>query len=297
VQVAEVKEIGLKVYEDIGRTRVTAIAGGLAYFFLLSVFPLLVVLATALGFLPIPNLFDRGMEIMARFVPGDAMGLVRETLKGILSPSRGALLSVGILGTIWTASGGFSSLMDALDIAYDAKAARPWWKQKLIAVALTFVVGGLFSVGLVASILGPEFGQWITNFLHLSKVFAMVWPLLRWGTMLVSVVLAIELLYYIGPNVKQRFKATLPGAVIATVFWLVASFALGVYISHFGSYNKTYGSIGAVIVLMLWLYVTSIILLVGAEVNSEMQKRTGECLEGQASHDVPTKVVAPPRAA
>jgi membrane protein len=297
VQSADVKLIGKKVFEDISRTRVTSVAGGLAYFFLLSVFPMLLVFATALGFLPIPNLFDKGIDIMARFVPADAMGLVRETLKGILSPQRGGLLSLGLLGAIWSASGGFSSMIDALDIAYDAKASRSFMKQRLVSILLTFTVGGLFALGLVFSILGPAFGQWVTNILHLSSVFAHVWPFLRWGVMLASIVLAIEMLYYLGPNVKQTFKATLPGAILATVVWLLASLALGVYIQHFGSYNKTYGSIGAVVVLMLWLYVTSIVLLVGAEVNSELQKRTGEVLEGQAKEDTISKVVAPPKAA
>ncbi len=238
-------------------------AGGLAYFFLLSLFPLLLVLATLLGFLPVPDLFNQGIEIMSKFVPGDSMGLVRETLKGILSPTRGDLLSVGILGTLFTASGGFSALIDALDIAYDAKQSRSWIRQRLLALWLTFLVGGSFTLGLIATVVGPEFGAKLSKWFHLSGELASAWPGVRWAMMFVSVVLAIELLYFLGPNVKQRFKETLPGATVAVAVWLLASYLLGIYVKHFGNYNKTYGSLGAVIALMLWLYVTSMIILRG----------------------------------
>jgi membrane protein len=269
--VAELKTLISRVYNEVFRTRIPSVAGGLAYFFLLSLFPLLIVAATLLGFLPIPNLFERGIDIASRFVPPDAMGMVKETLKGILSPQRGKLLSLSILGTIWTATGGFSSLIEALDIAYDAR-SRSFLKQRAVAITLTFLVGGLFTIGLIASILGPRFGFFLSDLLHLQGVLATVWPAIRWGTMVGSVVLALELLYYFGPNVKQRFHATLPGAVLATSVWLFASYLLGIYFSHFAQYNKTYGSIGAVIALMFWLYVTSMIILVGAEVNSELAK-------------------------
>ena len=298
MRIAEGKEIAKNIYNDFVRTRVTSIGAGLAFFFLMSLVPLLIAAATLLGFLPIPNLFDRAIDMMARFVPAEAMGMVRDTLSGILGARHGGLLSLGILGTLWSASGGFSSLMDALDIAYDTKQSRPYIKQRLLAIELTFVVGGLFTVGLVASILGPQFGSWLTTMLHLNGPFARLWPLIRWGAMLASVIMAVEVLYYLGPNVKQqRFRDTLPGAVVATVVWLLASSLLGIYISHFGNYNKTYGSLGAVIALMLWLWVTSMILIVGAEVNSALQRARGLRLEGQAVEDTRQGIAIPPKAA
>ena len=298
MRIADVKEIARKLYADFSRTRVTSVGAGLAFFFLLALVPLLLAAATLLGFLPVPNLFDRGIDLMARFVPEEAMGMVRDTLSGILSARHGGLLSLGILGTLWSASGGFSSMIDALDIAYDAQRSRPYIKQRLLAVVLTFVVGGLFTVGLVASVLGPEFGNWLTTMLHLNGLFARLWPLIRWGAMLISVIVAIELRYYLGPNVKQRFRNTLPGAVVATVIWLLASTLLGIYISHFGNYNKTYGSLGAVIALMLWLWVTSMILIVGAELNSALHRNRGIRLEGQRTVESPQEVeMARPRKA
>lgn len=297
MQLLKLKQFATHLYDDFNRTRITAVSGGLAYFFLLSLFPLLLVFSTLLGFLPVPDLFDRGIDIMQKFVPADAMGLVRETLKGILSPTRAGLLSFGILGAIFTASGGFSSLIDALDIAYDAKTSRSWWRQRLLAVGLTFLVGGLFTIGLIATVLGPSFGAFVTKWFHLSTAFAAVWPAIRWGIMFVSVFVAIELLYFLGPHVKQRFKYTLPGAALAVLVWAIASYLLGIYITHFGNYNKMYGSLGAVIGLMLWLYVTSMIILVGAEINAELCKAGGKPLEGQITVPGKSPIAVPPKAA
>ena len=119
------KEVTLAVYREVQRTRVFNMAAGLSYYFLLSLFPLLIVLATLLGYLPIPNLFNQSMDFAARFVPGEAMGLVRKILQSVLTPNRGGLLSIGLIGTLWAASGGFSAMIDALDIAYDAHPRDP----------------------------------------------------------------------------------------------------------------------------------------------------------------------------
>lgn len=271
VRVAEMKSIAVKVYQDVWHTRVSSVAGGMAFFFLLSLFPLIVVAATLLGFLPIPNLFERGMDILVRFVPGDAVSMVRDTLQDLLV-QRGGLLSIGILGTIWSAAGGFSSTIDALDIAYDAPQSRSYLRQQWLAIGLVFLVGGLLTMALTASVLGPRFGSWISAKFAINGIFVHFWPLIRRGVMAGSVVLAIGLLYYLGPNVKQRFRATLPGAAIVTAVWIGGSMLFDFYLDHFNSYNKAYGSLGAIIAFMLWVWVTCMILLVGAELNAELQK-------------------------
>jgi membrane protein len=288
-----------KVWDDINRTRTTSIAGGLVYFFLLSLFPMLIVAATMMGYLPVPNLFERGVDVASGLVPPDAMGVVRGTLASVLKEQHAGLLSLGIIGAIWSASGGFSSMIDCLDIAYDVKQSRSYIRQRVLAIGLTFAVGGLFTIALIASVLGPQFGDFLSKTFHVQALVARLWPAVRWGAIFVSVVIAIELLYFLGPNVKQRFMDTLPGAILATAVWLLASLGLGLYISHFGNYNKTYGSLGAVIALMLWLYVTSIIIIVGAEVNSELVKMRGDRLAGQSVEDKAevTKVVQRPKAA
>ncbi len=271
----------MNVYKEVQRTRVFNIAAGLSYYFLLSLFPLLILLATILGYLPVPNLFNQVMDMAARIVPGDAMGLVRRILHSVLIPGRGKLLSFGIIGTLWAASGGFSAMIDALDIAYDARKSRPMFKQRLVAVGLTFLTGGLMSLSLILTMIGSRAGVWIGKLLHLSDAFQWTWPYIRWGIIIGSIVLAMEMLYFLGPNVRQRFKDSLPGAVLGTTLWILISVAVNAYVSHFANYNKTYGTIGAVIALMLWLYVSSIAILIGAELNSELLKAEGKKLKGQ----------------
>jgi membrane protein len=290
------KEVTLAVHSEVQRTRVFNMAAGLSYYFLLSLFPLLIVLATLLGYLPIPNLFNQSMDFAARFVPSEAMGLVQRILQSVLTPSRGGLLSIGLVGTLWAASGGFSAMIDALDIAYDARSSRPMLKQRLLALGLTFMTGGLMALAMLLTIVGDRAGHFLSNVLHLSYVFELGWPYLRWGIIGLCIVLSMELLYFFGPNVKQRFKHTLPGALVGTVLWILISAAVNVYVSNFAHYNKTYGTIGAVVALMFWLYVSSIAILVGAELNTELLKAEGKKLQGQ-QRIAPGQVAEVPKAA
>lgn len=290
------REVIVAVYDEVQRTRVFNVAAGLSYYFLLSLFPLLILLATLLGYLPIPNLFNGILEFAARFVPRDAMGLVQKILQSILTPSRGGLLSFGIIGTLWTASSGFSAMIDALDIAYDARTSRAMVKQRLLAVGLMFITGGLMVLAMVFTLMGNRAGHFFAKILHLSYAFELSWPFLRWGIIGACIVLSLELLYFYGPNVKQRFKHSVPGALVATVLWILISAAVNVYVSHFANYNKTYGAIGAVIALMFWLYVSSIAILIGAELNSELLKVEGKKLQGQQRLD-PGQVAQMPKAA
>src|SRR5256886_6845270 len=290
------KEVTLAVYREVQRTRVFNMAAGLSYSFLLSLFPLLIVLATLLGYPPIPNLFNQSMDFAGRFVPNEAMGLVQRILGSVLTPNRGGLLSLGVIGTLWAASGGFSAMIDALDIAYDARVSRPMLKQRMLAVGLTFMTGGLMAIAMLFTIVGDRAGHFLSNLFHLSYVFERSWPFIRWGIIVSCIVLSMELLYFFGPNVKQRFKHTLPGALAGTVLWILISAGVNVYISHFANYNNTYRTIGAVIALMFWLYVSSIAILIGAELNSELLKAEGKKLQGQ-QRLVPGEVAEIPKAA
>src|SRR5437762_5524546 len=175
------REVTVAVYREVQRTRVLNMAAGLSYYFLLSLFPLLIALATLLGYLPIPNLFNQSMDFAARFVPSEAMGLVRRILQSVLTPNRGGLLSIGLAGTIWAASGGFSAMIDALDIAYDSRTSRPMLKQRLLAVGLTFMTGGLMALAMLLTLIGDRAGHFLGKLFHLSAAFELSWPYLRWG--------------------------------------------------------------------------------------------------------------------
>lgn len=272
------REIGCtieKAYQDIMRNHTMALAAGLSYYFVLSLFPALILAASIVSFLPVPNLFDRILAAMQSVVPADSMGLVRAILKDVITPNKGSFLTLGILGTLWSASGGFASLIEALNVAYDVPETRPIWKTRLLAIGLMIVIGGLLVVGAFSMFLGPQFGAWLASKLHLSGAFAVVWPYLRWAISIAFTVLAVELLFYWGPNVKQRFWATLPGAMVGVGFWIASSYALGLYFQQFAHFNKTYGTLGAAVALMVWLYWSWLFILAGAEVNAELLKASG----------------------
>ncbi len=270
-----VKRAVVRTVEDVGKNHTMTMAAGLSYNFVLSLFPLLIMAAALVGYLPIPNLFDQILGAMSRIMPTDSMGLVRAVLKDVISPHKGKLLSLGILGTIWTASSGFATMIEALDIAYDIPETRPYWKTRALALGLTFMVGFLLVVALAVMIVGPEFGGWMASKVDLGPVFTFAWPYIRWGVAIGFTVLAVELLYFIAPNIRQRFLSSLPGALIAVGGWIGLSYLLGLYFQKFANFNKTYGTLGAAIALMVWLYWSSLVILIGAEFNSELMQITG----------------------
>jgi membrane protein len=179
-----------------------------------------------------------------------------------------------MLGTIWMASAAFDSMIEALDIAYDVECGRPFWKSRLLAIALGATCGGLLLAALGVMVVGPRFGEWLADRLALSAVFSAVWPPLRWTIAICFTILAVEILYFLAPNVKQRFGATLPGAVLSVAVWNGLSYLLGLYFRHFAHFNRTYGALGGFVAFMVFLYWTSFILLVGAELNAELAKES-----------------------
>jgi len=265
-----------RTYADVLRNHTLQMAAALSYYFVLSLFPALIFLSAVVAYLPVPNLFEQALGMMARFLPADSMGLVRRVLADVITPNRGAFLSFGILGTLWTASGGFAAAIEALNIAYDVQDDRPFWKTRPLAIALAMITGFLLLLALSVMIVGPRFGQWLAIRVHLSSVFVLLWPYIHWSIAIGFTVLAVEALYFLAPNVRQRFLATLPGAVLAVGCWLALSYLLGMYFRHFANFNKTYGTLGAAIALMTWLYWTGFAMLLGAELNAELAKISRE---------------------
>ena len=272
VMLARIKLALVQTYGDLLRNHTLQMAAALSYYFVLSLFPALIFLSAVVAFLPLPDLFNQALGIMARFLPPDSMGLVRRVLSDVITPNRGTFLSFGIFGTLWAASGGFSAAIEALNIAYDVQDDRPFWKTRPLAMGLALVTGALMLVALSVMIVGPRFGEWLAARVHLSYLFVLLWPYVHWAIAIGFTILAVEALYFLAPNVKQRFLATLPGAILAVGCWIALSYLLGLYFRHFGSFNKTYGTLGAAIALMTWLYWIGFAMLVGAELNSELAK-------------------------
>jgi membrane protein len=262
-------------------------AAAMSYYFLLALVPLLIFLSAMLGYLPIPNLFDQLLDLLAVLVPPQAMQMVEHILASLLIPHRGGLLSFGLLSYLWMASGGFAASIEALNVAYDVEKTRSWWRDRLRALLLTLTTGLLSLVGLLLIIAGPRFGHLLTELFPVPTAFAQIWPLLRLVTIFATIVLAVEIQYYLAPNLKQRFMPTLPGALIAVGGIFLSSAGLSYYFRHLANYNKTYGSLGAVIILMLWFYVVGLLLIVGAEWNAELLKLKARNQPASIAQEVP----------
>ena len=270
---SDIKAVLVRTYADVPQKHTLQMAAALSYYFVLSLFPALILLSAAITYLPIPGLFNQILSLMGDCLPADAMSLVREVLADIITPNRGALLSFGILGTLWTVSGGFAATIEALDIASGIAEDRPFWQTRPLAVALALMTGALFLIALCVMIVGPNFGEWLAGKVHLSALFVLSWPYIHWAIAIIFAVLAVEILYLFAPKAKQRFLTIVPGSAFAVGCWIVLSHLLAIYFRHFGGFNKTYGTLGAAIVLMVWLYWTGFGLLVGAELNAELAKQ------------------------
>jgi membrane protein len=274
MRLRDLRDALVRTYDDVGSNHTLQMAAALSYYFVMSLFPALIFLSAVVAFLPVPDLFNRALDFITRFVPPDSMGVVRKVLSDVVTPNRGAFLSFGLLGTLWAASGGFAAAIEALNIAYDVEETRPFWKTRPLAIGLTFSIGALLLVALGVMIVGPRFGEWLSGRLHLSQIWTLAWPYIHWTASVVFTMLAVEALYFLAPNVRQRFFATLPGAVLAVGCWIGLSYLLGIYFRSFANFNKTYGTLGAAVALMVWLYWTGFAMLVGAELNAELAKKT-----------------------
>jgi len=278
--VAYARRVVRLTYAGVRSKHTSQLAAGLSYYFILSLFPLLIAFAAGLALVPLPHLFDQILTLMGRFVPADSMGLVRGVLRDV-SPHGGSILSVGIVLTIWAASGGVAALVEAVNVAYNLEDKRSFVRKRLLAIGLMFAVGALAVLALALMVVGPGFGRWLAGKAGLGGVFVAVWPYLRWVLSIACAVLSIELIYMWAPSVRRPFRTTLPGAVIALVTWLVLSSGLGLYLRNFGKLNKTYGTLAAAVALLLWLYWTAFSILVGAQFNAETMRKEQAATQAQ----------------
>jgi membrane protein len=259
---------------DILAHHTLQVAAALSYYFILAVFPGLIFLSAVMGSIPLPDLFGHVLVLMSHLLPPDTMKVVVSVLTDVLAANRKTWLSVGMLGMIWITSAAFDATIEALDIAYDVHEDRPFWKTRLLAIALSAIDGGLLMAALAVMIVGPRFGGWLAGRIYLSYSFVLLWPTIHWVIAIAFTVLSVEAVYYLGPNIKQRFLATLPGAILTVTCWIGVSDLLGIYFRHFANYNRTYGTLGGFVAFMIWFYWMSFALLVGAELNAELAKES-----------------------
>jgi membrane protein len=254
----------------IGEDELSTRSAALSYYFVLALFPMFLFLVSLIGVFAGPGsqLRENIISGLGRLAPGSAADLVHSVVNQTLKASSGIKLAAGILGALWAASGGMSAVVVSLNVIYRVKETRPWWKQKLTIIALTLSLAALIIIALVLVLYGGKIGQAIAGNIGLGTLFRVTWKILQWPLSFAAMFLSYSVIYYFGPDLKQRnwFWVT-PGAVAGVALWLLASLGFRIYLHFFNSYSATYGSLGAVIILMLWLYITGFAILIGGEVN------------------------------
>ena len=260
-------EVLKRTIQDFSADSMTTYAAALAYRIVFSLFPFLLFLVALLAFLQIPQLFEWMREQASLVVPAEAMGQVNTVIDELQTP-RGGLVSIGILLALWSASVGVMSLIEALNVAYDVAERRPTWRLYLLSILYTVGLAVLLIGAAVLMVLGPQAAGWVAAQLGFGETFVAIWTWLRWPVAVLLLMLTVSIVYYAGPNIPQRFRFITPGAVLAVVIWIAASVAFGLYVQNFGNYDATYGSIGAVVILLFYFYLSAAVLLFGAELNA-----------------------------
>jgi membrane protein len=270
------RELGARVWHEVNKDEIPDRAAALAYYFLFALFPTLLFLTSLLGLLPLDGLMDRLMAYAEQTMPGDAASIVTKTLAEVQEGARGGLLSIGALAALWAASAGMASVINALNVAYGVEDPRPWWKRRLVAILLTLGFSVFILTALLLVVFGPRIGQAVAGRMGQSELFTTFWNVVSVPVVVFFVLVGIALVYYFAPATQQHWRWVTPGSAVALVLWLAVSFGLRWYVANFTDYSATYGSIGGVILLMLWLYLTGLVLLVGAEINAEIEHAAAE---------------------
>ncbi|NIE74281.1 YihY/virulence factor BrkB family protein [Pantoea sp. Ap-967] len=250
-------------------------ASALAYQMLFSLFPFILFLIALIGFLHLPDFFS-WLRLQTELVlPPQALEQVNPVIDQ-LQQSKGGLLSVGIVIALWTASAGVRLMMSAMNAAYDVPEGRPVWKRIPLSIFYTIGIAGMLLAAAALMVLGPQVMEWIAAQVGMQEVIVTVWTILRWPAIVILLMVAVALMYYVMPDVKQKFRFITPGSVLAVVVWIIASLGFAYYVKTFADYNAMYGSIGAIIVLLLYFYISAAVLLLGAEMNAVIEHMSAE---------------------
>lgn len=250
-------------------------ASALAYQMLFSLFPFILFLIALIGFLHLPDFFT-WLRLQSELVlPPQALEQVNPVIDQ-LQQSKGGLLSVGIVIALWTASAGVRLMMSAMNAAYDVVEGRPIWKRFPLSIFYTIGIAGMLLAAAALMVLGPQFMSWLAGQVGLEEFVVTLWTILRWPVIVLLLMVAVAVMYYVMPDVEQKFRFITPGSVLAVVVWIVASLGFAFYVKTFADYNAMYGSIGAIIVLLLYFYISAAVLLLGAEMNAVIEHMSAE---------------------
>jgi membrane protein len=270
------KDVLWRVYEEFGQDRIMSVAAGVTYYALLAIFPAIAALVSIYGLFSDPATINQHLTSLSGVMPGGAVEIIGEQVTRIASQGSGTLgisFAISLLISLWSANAGMKAIFDALNIVYDEEEKRGFVALNLQALA--FTLGAIVFV--IVAITGIVVLPIVLEFIGLGSGVEWLLSLARWPVLLAAVVLILALIYRYGPSRERaEWKWVTPGGVGAAVLWLAGSMLFSWYVSNFGSYNETYGSLGAVIGFMTWIWISTIIVLVGAEINAEIEHQTAK---------------------
>ena len=274
-------------YEAFWKDQCPSMAAQLAYYFFFALFPTLLFLVAVASYFPLASRSDQLFETIGGIMPPAAFRLIIDQLTKLSNSRDAGLLTLGMLLAVASSSTAMTAIIDTLNRAYDIEEGRPWWHVRLTAIALTIGVSLFILVSFALVIAGPAAATRLADVWNLGPAFEWTWKIAQWPVVFILASTGISLIYYFAPDVVQRWMWLMPGSVFATTLWLVASLAFKYYVANWSSYTETYGLIGAVMILLLWFYISALVILVGAEMNAEIEhaapagKNPGEKVAGE----------------
>jgi membrane protein len=264
-------ELTRRTWREVVDDDVLGLAAQLSYYFFLALFPAILFLLALASFFPLSNITDDIGRSLGPFISPQVLELIQEQMRRLANNDNGGLLTVGVAGALWSSSAALVSIVGALNRAYDIDEGRPWWKVRLVAIGLTLGVALIVLIALSLVLVGPTLAEKLGQTTGWGAPFEWTWLVLQWPLVFVLVATGIGLIYYFGPDADQDWVWITPGAVAATALWVLVSLLFKIYVANFTDYEGSYGAVGGVIVVLLWLYVSGIAILTGAELNAEIE--------------------------
>ena len=264
-------ELARRTWREVVDDDVLGLAAQLSYYFFLALFPAILFLLAVASFFPLSNITDDVGRSLGPFVSSQVLALIQEQMRRLADNENGGLLTFGVAGALWSSSAALVSIVGALNRAYDIEEGRPWWKVRLVAVGLTLGVALVVLIALSLILVGPTLAERLGQATGWGAPFEWTWLVLQWPLVFVLVATGIGLIYYFGPDADQDWAWITPGAIAATILWLLVSLLFKIYVANFTDYEGSYGTVGGVIVVLLWFYVSGIAILTGAELNAEIE--------------------------
>jgi membrane protein len=281
------KELLARTYRETMKDDAQGLAAQLAYYFFLALFPALLCVIAFASLFPLQNFTDQVTRTLQPFAPADVIDIIRTQMLKLANSKDGGLLSLGLLGAIWSSSAAMVAVVSAMNRAYDITDSRPWWKVRVVAILLTVGLALFIVISFTLVVAGPQLAETIAGHFGLGPVFVWTWKIVQWPVVFFLVAVGVGMVYYFAPDAEQDWVWITPGSLLATLLWLAGSLAFRFYAVHFGNYDATYGAIGGIIALMLWFYLSGLIIVIGAEMNAEIEhnspwgKAAGEKVPGE----------------